>query len=158
MSIKISNIRLELGEPEETLPGKIASRLAISTDSILGWRIIRKSLDARGHDDVHFAYSAAVELSDSDSKRVLEGSVPLAEAYDPERFWWPDPGSEPLNHRPVIVGAGTPLGPIKPRSPVEPAVALGISCTLASSKNCSNSSRSSSGGPSLPSDIKGVAR
>src|SRR5262249_7025159 len=104
--IKVSNIRLELDEPEQTLPGKIASRLAVSTDSILGWRIIRKSLDARGHDDVHFAYSAAVELSDSDSKRVLESSVPLAEAYDPERFWWPDPGFEPLDHRPVIIGAG----------------------------------------------------
>jgi uncharacterized FAD-dependent dehydrogenase len=106
MSIKVSNIRLELGEPEEILPGKIATRLAISTDSIRGLRIIRKSLDARGHDDVHFAYSAAVELSDGDYKRVTDGPVPRAEAYHPERFWWPDPGSLPLRHRPVIVGSG----------------------------------------------------
>ena len=72
MSIKVSNIRLELGEPEELLPGKIASRLAISADSILGWRIIRKSLDARGYDDVHFAYSAAVDLSDDDCELVFK--------------------------------------------------------------------------------------
>jgi uncharacterized protein len=106
MPIKVSNIRLELGEPEEHLPAKIAGRLAISTDSIRGWRIVRKSLDARGHDDVHFAYSAAVDLSDGDCQRVLGGPMPLAEAYTPDRFWWPEPGSESLKHRPVIIGAG----------------------------------------------------
>jgi uncharacterized FAD-dependent dehydrogenase len=106
MSIKVSNIRLELGEPEESLPAKIASRLAISADSILGWRFIRKSLDARGHDDVHFSCSAAVELSDTDCERVLTGPAPVAEAFTPERFSWPEPGTEPLHHRPVIVGSG----------------------------------------------------
>ena len=91
MSIKVTNIRLELGEPEESLPEKIAGRLAIAPDSILGWRIIRKSLDARGHDDVHFAYSAAVDLSESDLARVCKSpcaggravysrSLPLARA------------------------------------------------------------------------------
>jgi uncharacterized protein len=106
MSIKVSNIRLELGEPEEGLPGKIASRLAISTESILGWRIIRKSLDARGHDDVHFAYSAAVDLSDQDCERVFKRPIPVAETYAPDHFQWPEPGALPLRHRPVIIGAG----------------------------------------------------
>ena len=106
MSIKVSNIRLELGEPEESLPGKIASRLAISTDSILGWRIIRKSLDARGHDDVHFAYSAAVDLAEGDRERVFNAPMPVAETYVPDHFQWPEPGAEPLRHRPVIIGAG----------------------------------------------------
>jgi uncharacterized FAD-dependent dehydrogenase len=106
MSIKVSNIRLELGEPEEGLPGKIASRLAISTDSILGWRIIRKSLDARGHDDVHFAYIAAVDLSDDDRERVFKGTMPVAESYTPDHFQWPEPGPGPMRHRPVIIGAG----------------------------------------------------
>jgi uncharacterized FAD-dependent dehydrogenase len=80
--------------------------LALSRDSIRGWRIIRKSLDARGHDDVHFAISAAVDLLGDDFERVVKSGAPLAEAYAPERFLWPEPGSEPLRHRPVIVGAG----------------------------------------------------
>ncbi len=106
MSIKVTNIRLELGEPEESLPAKIAGRLALPAESILHWRIIRKSLDARGHDDVHFAYSAAVELAEGDIERVSKSQAPAFEAYVPDRFLWPEPGSRPLRHRPVIVGAG----------------------------------------------------
>ena len=107
MPIKVSNIRLELGEPESLLPNKIASRLSMPPDAILGWRIIRKSLDARGHDDVHFAYSAAVDLSENDLSRLSRGTASQAiEAYLPDHFHWPDPGSFPLRNRPVIIGAG----------------------------------------------------
>ncbi len=106
MSIKLTNIRLELGEPEESLPEKIAGRLALGRDSILGWRIIRKSLDARGHDDVHFAYSAAVDLSESDLARVQSTAGRAVELYSPDRFHWPEPGVESLSNRPVIIGAG----------------------------------------------------
>jgi uncharacterized protein len=106
MSIKVTNIRLELGEPEESLPEKIAGRLALPLESIVGWRIIRKSLDARGHDDVHFAYTAAVELAEGDFERVSKSRSPALQRYTPDRFLWPEPGSRPLRHRPVIVGAG----------------------------------------------------
>ena len=34
MSIKVANIRLELGEPEESLPAKIAGRLGLAADAI----------------------------------------------------------------------------------------------------------------------------
>jgi uncharacterized FAD-dependent dehydrogenase len=106
MAIKISNIRLELGEPEEALPAKIAGRLELAENAILGWRILRKSLDARGHDDIHFNYSAAVDLDGADLERLAASSSVRLEAYVPERFVWPPPGSRPLRHRPVIVGAG----------------------------------------------------
>ncbi len=54
MPIKVTNIRLELDETEEGLPEKIAARLGLPRDAIVHWRILRKSLDARGHDDIHF--------------------------------------------------------------------------------------------------------
>ena len=62
MPIKLADIRLELDEPEERLPEKIATRLGLPRDTILNWRILRKSIDARGHDDIHFSYSAVVDL------------------------------------------------------------------------------------------------
>jgi len=106
MPIKINNIRLELGESEEGLPAKIAGRLELPEGAILGWRILRKSLDARGHDDIHFSYSAAVDLAGADLDRLGATSSPGLETYVPERFLWPEPGSRAARHRPVIVGAG----------------------------------------------------
>ena len=76
MSIRIANIRLELGEPEEGLPEKIADRLGLGPDAIAGWRILRKSLDARSHDDLHFTYSAEVRLADGARTRLEPGSSP----------------------------------------------------------------------------------
>jgi uncharacterized FAD-dependent dehydrogenase len=106
MSIRIANIRLELGEPEESLPEKIASRLGLGTGEVSGWRILRKSLDARSHDDIHFTYSAEVQVPDEALPRAGLGASPDIQPYIPERFEWPEPGSRPLRHRPVIIGSG----------------------------------------------------
>ncbi len=70
MSIRVANIRLELGEPEESLPHKLAARLGLAPAAIERWRILRKSLDARSHDDVHFVYAAAVDLVEEDARRI----------------------------------------------------------------------------------------
>jgi uncharacterized FAD-dependent dehydrogenase len=106
MPIKIDNIRLELGEPEEGLPAKIARRLEVPEGAILGWRILRKSLDARGHDDIHFTYAAAVELDPDDQDRLVSASPTILRSYVAERFMWPEPGGRRLVHPPVIVGSG----------------------------------------------------
>jgi uncharacterized FAD-dependent dehydrogenase len=104
MSLKISNLRLELDEPEEALPGKLSARLGVDASDIARWRILRKSLDARRHDDLHFVYAAEVEVPDEEGR--LAG--PDVERYEADRFEWPEPGSGPdrLEYRPVIVGAG----------------------------------------------------
>jgi uncharacterized protein len=106
MSIRIANIRLELGEPEEGLPEKIASRLGLGTGEVSSWRILRKSLDARSHDDIHFTYSAELQLADEALPRAGVDPTLDIQPYIPERFDWPEPGSRPLRHRPVIIGSG----------------------------------------------------
>jgi uncharacterized FAD-dependent dehydrogenase len=102
--LKVANIRLELGEPEEGLPAKIAARLGLGSDAIAQWRILRKSLDARNHDDLHFTYATAVELAEGGPR--IEPGTPDIQPFVPERFDWPEPGTRPLRHRPVIVGSG----------------------------------------------------
>jgi uncharacterized FAD-dependent dehydrogenase len=101
MSLKLAHLRLELDEPETALTGKIARRLGVPPAEITRWRILRKSLDARQHDDLHFVYAAEVELPASP---VDLG--PDVEPYREEPFHWPQPGIQPLPQRPVIVGAG----------------------------------------------------
>jgi uncharacterized protein len=106
MLLKLANIRLELGEAEDGLQEKIAGRLGLPADSVSHWRILRKSLDARRHDDIHFTYSAAVDLAPEDASRLAGSSAADLEPFAAKRFEWPDPGNSPLRHRPVIVGSG----------------------------------------------------
>lgn len=102
MSWKVNNVRLELDEPEAALPEKIAGRLGLGPDSLGRLRILRKSLDARRHDDLHFMYSAEVDLPEGG----LPAKMPGLEPYVPETFDWPTPGGRPLEQRPIIIGAG----------------------------------------------------
>ncbi|MGP0062085.1 MAG: NAD(P)/FAD-dependent oxidoreductase [Isosphaeraceae bacterium] len=106
MSIRVANIRLELSEAEEGLPAKISDRLGLGIDAIASWRILRKSLDARNHNDLHFTYSAEVQLTPGAGPKTQPGTSRDVEPYTPERFEWPDPGKRPMRHRPVIVGSG----------------------------------------------------
>ncbi|MFO0908154.1 MAG: NAD(P)-binding protein [Isosphaeraceae bacterium] len=105
MSLKVANIRLELDEPEQALSAKLAERLGVPEGEFSRWRILRKSLDARRHDDLHFVYAAEVELApDASSVAIAPGQG--IEPFVPESFDWPQPGPSPLRHRPVIIGAG----------------------------------------------------
>jgi hypothetical protein len=101
-SWKVSSLRLELDEPEEAIPGKLAHRLGVGPDQIAHWRILRKSLDARRHEDLHFIYTAEVDLPEPPHTASGHGVEPFVA----DRFEWPEPGARPLAHRPVIVGAG----------------------------------------------------
>src|SRR3954451_20164587 len=106
MSLKVANVRLELDDAEEALPAKISERLGVGREAIARWRILRKSLDARRHDDLHFVYSAEVELPEGEAQIAQRGPWPDVERFEAERFEWPEPGSGRLEHRPVVIGAG----------------------------------------------------
>jgi uncharacterized FAD-dependent dehydrogenase len=120
MSLKVANLRLELDEPEAALAEKLSARLGVGTEAITRWRILRKSLDARRHDDLHFVYAAEVEIPGGEDLLAAAAAAgagagggggtrrfgPDVEPYAGEAFSWPEPGSRPLEHRPVIVGAG----------------------------------------------------
>ncbi|HWE38977.1 MAG TPA: FAD-dependent oxidoreductase [Isosphaeraceae bacterium] len=106
MSLKVADLHLGLDEPEEALPEKVAERLGIGREAIARWRILRKSLDARKQDAIHFVYAAEVELPGEEEGLSARGLAPGVAPFVPERFEWPEPGPEPLRERPVIVGSG----------------------------------------------------
>jgi uncharacterized protein len=108
MSLKVANIRMELDEPEEALAEKLSARLGVAPAGIARWRILRKSLDARRHDDLHFIYAAEVELpaAGAETEAATSRDAPDVEPFLPERFEWPEPGAASLSHRPVVVGSG----------------------------------------------------
>ncbi len=106
MSLKVANVRLELDEPEAALAAKIAGRLGVGPDDLSRCRILRKSLDARRRDDLHFVYAAEVEVPGVEDDYLGRLSGRDVERYLGPGFDWPAPGPEPLEHRPVVIGAG----------------------------------------------------
>src|SRR3954451_2008847 len=100
MPWKVANLRLELDEPEAALPDKVSARLGVAPSAIARLRILRKSLDARRHDDLHFVYAAEVEVPDIDGR----APAPDVEPFRAEPFDWPEaPGAGPLRYRPVVI-------------------------------------------------------
>lgn len=106
MSVCISDLRLPVEEPESALPGVLARRLRVDAGDILGWRILRKSLDARSSHDLRFVYSVVADLPPDVESRLQSDRFPNITGYEPDVFDDPAPGTEPLNHRPVVVGSG----------------------------------------------------
>ena len=98
-TVRLTNLALPVEEPEEALPAAIADRLGLAAGDLGRWRLLRKSLDARQRRGLKYIHSVAVDLP--------PGVTPKAgEPFRAKRFEDPEPGREPLRHRPVIVGSG----------------------------------------------------
>jgi uncharacterized FAD-dependent dehydrogenase len=108
MPLRVSNLRLGLDDPDSALPHVLARTLGVPADE-LDWRILRKSLDTRDKNDIHFVVSAEVHVPDEPAaiaRNAQRVTGPLVEHYNEPPFWLPEPGSKPLRHRPVVVGSG----------------------------------------------------
>lgn len=110
MSIRVSNLRLGLDEPEAALAGHLARLLGVKPNELGPWRILRKSLDARVKDDLHFVYTALVDVADDEDRvaslaRRKKRDLRI-DRHEETIFAFPPSGSMPLVHRPIIVGSG----------------------------------------------------
>ena len=110
MPIRVSNLRLELDEPEAALPEHLAKLFGVAPAQLGRWRILRKSLDARIKDRLRFVYTAEV-VPEEGEDRLLDigrrrcGDIRV-DRHEEDEFRLPTPGMAPLEHRPVIVGSG----------------------------------------------------
>src|SRR4051794_764526 len=110
MSIRVSNLRLALDEPEAALPERLARVLGLDPSMLASWRILRKSLDARVKDAMNFVYTAEVQLPQDEpavvAKAARRNAEVRVEVHEESHFAPPPPGSRPMKHRPVVVGSG----------------------------------------------------
>ncbi len=105
--LRIANIRVDVTEPEALLPRRLANRLGLRETDVARWRILRKSLDARSRNDLRFVYTILVELPDGELiERLLAKPSADVQLFVPPPFEDPEPGREPLEHRPVVIGSG----------------------------------------------------
>jgi uncharacterized protein len=111
MSIRISNVRLSIDEPEASLAGRLARVLGVPASEFSRWRILRKSLDARNKSALQFVYTAEVSLPDEPKcidewMRHARRHRTLVELHEEPPFVMPASGDRPLEHRPVVIGSG----------------------------------------------------
>jgi uncharacterized FAD-dependent dehydrogenase len=115
MSIRISNIRLGLDEPEAALPEQLGRVLNLQPEAWQRWRILRKSLDARDKHALQFVYTLEVTLPEDEEKQAELARQTLRsrttqeariEIHSEASFRMPEPGQRSLHHRPVVVGSG----------------------------------------------------
>jgi uncharacterized FAD-dependent dehydrogenase len=111
MSIRISNLRLPIEEPEANLPAHIARILGLNALDLRRWRIVRKALDLRDKRQLRFVYNFEIDLPIEEAQVVRQTAnrshiAAQIELHDEPPFSMPDPGSHPLSHRPIVVGSG----------------------------------------------------
>jgi uncharacterized protein len=111
MPLRVSNVRLGVDEPEAALAARLANLLGLRPEDLGGWRILRKSLDARDKDTLQFVYHAEVRVAE-DEARILATArrrihpPTLVEPYQEPPFEMPSPGARPIEQRPVVIGSG----------------------------------------------------
>src|SRR5205809_7432969 len=62
MSIRVSNLRLAVEEPEANLPTHLARALGLAPADLRRWRVVRKALDTRDKRHRRFVYNFEVDL------------------------------------------------------------------------------------------------
>ncbi len=95
--LRVPGLRLELGEPEETLRRAAAKRLGVSLDELREVSLVRRSLDARGKP----RWTCTVEVTLQSTPRSLPGDVRPVDPSPviPKR-------SVRSDERVVVIGAG----------------------------------------------------
>lgn len=118
---RINQIRTNIDVPMGELPAAVAGKAGISVSDISWWEVRRKSVDSRKKPDIKFVYTidfetdrilAAENLEDyvrnrgSKGRRAKPVKGLLLIDKDADKVIPPQPGTEVLTGRPVVVGTG----------------------------------------------------
>ena len=108
MTIRVSPFPLLLNEEEACLPEKAAAALRVPPEEIKEFRILRKSLDARLKNRIHFVCTVEISLLPQNEERLLKESLPglkveEAPSKPVQTIFLP---KRETRYRPVVVGTG----------------------------------------------------
>ncbi|MBP3388883.1 MAG: FAD-dependent monooxygenase [Clostridia bacterium] len=103
--IRISDIKMPLGYTEEALQKAVTKLLKISSSTIDSLALVRRSVDARRKEDVHFRLTVDVTLSGDESTILRRCQGPKIGASTPLSYEIPrlENGTK---SRPIVIGSG----------------------------------------------------
>ena len=74
--LRLTEIKLPLGHPEEALRAAILQRLGIDTQDLLDFTVYKRSYDARQRRAILLIYTVDVKLADAAAASVAKRSIP----------------------------------------------------------------------------------
>ncbi|MFI5378153.1 MAG: NAD(P)/FAD-dependent oxidoreductase [Tepidisphaerales bacterium] len=106
MPLVVRNLTLRFHEPEENLRRQIARVLEIPPRAIRSFGVIRRSVDARNHEDIRRVYHVECSIDGDEQQLVKRGRPGQVALVVREKLPEIPTGSAGLPHRPVVVGSG----------------------------------------------------
>lgn len=118
LTLKLSQIKLPVTHNFDDLHTKILGVLKISSDELISYQVIRKSLDARKKPNLYYVYTVVVNIGLKAGNPLEKGhgltsnkflsKLPIyVEIYTEIKYNVPAPVSSDSNNiRPIIIGAG----------------------------------------------------
>jgi uncharacterized FAD-dependent dehydrogenase len=101
--ILVRNLRLETDGDMPALKGRAASKLRVPEAAVKEIRLVKRSLDARKKDDIHYICSAAVYVGGNEERVISRARSRDVSAYKEYKYEIPAVTAE---KRPVIAGFG----------------------------------------------------
>ena len=106
MPLRVSEIRLPLDGDESTVIPRALRRARVQADEVASIELVRKSVDRRRrHSELVYTFDLHLE----ERRRDVFGGRRQDRRVrwiDPVRHDEPTPGEKPLEHRPIVIGAG----------------------------------------------------
>jgi len=106
MKLVVQQIKQPLSEGDDALCALAAAQLGLDASQIRGARVLRRSLDARRKQDVHFLLTVRIEMEDAAAKRLLKKAGGRVSVWQEAPGEPPACGSVPLCGRVVVAGLG----------------------------------------------------
>ena len=102
---RIHQIKLNLNESKDKIPGKVLKKIGGRDLSITKWTIVKESLDARDKSNIMWTYSVDFELNKQVSGGAL-AKMKKAGVEDAPNLTYEVPFAGEVSERPVVVGFG----------------------------------------------------
>jgi uncharacterized FAD-dependent dehydrogenase len=106
MRLVIQNLKQTLDTDDGRLSERIAAQYGIDGAAIHSVRVLRRSIDARKKQEVHFLLHVVADIEDADAKHLLKsggGQVALFEEKQQKPL---QPGTQPQTGRIIVAGLG----------------------------------------------------
>ncbi|MBQ9120037.1 MAG: FAD-dependent oxidoreductase [Lachnospiraceae bacterium] len=103
--IRVNQLKLPITHTGEELEKELLRLLRVAPERLLRYEILKRSLDARKREEIHYTYTLDVALKDESAYLKKNRNRDISKSTTVE-YQFPSGGKEPLKHRPVICGSG----------------------------------------------------
>jgi hypothetical protein len=104
--LRLAELRLPLDHPAAAMLPAIAARLAVPTDAVRRFTVVRRANDARRRAAIQMVYSVDVDLIDEAAVLARFPNDPTVRPTPDTRYRPASRAPEGLKQRPVVIGAG----------------------------------------------------